>query len=81
MTANIWEIYEGRAMNMGNPEGPRTQIMGLLRPNSIMLMIFGPSNPIRWVFGPSGCGLQSVSTLNLYRIAASPQWLWLGCSR
>ena len=29
-----------------NPKGPRTQIIGLLGPNTIILMIVGLSNPI-----------------------------------
>ena len=40
-----------RIRGMHNPKGPRTQIIGLQGPITILLMVFGPRNPTIWVLG------------------------------
>ena len=41
--SNITQSHGSNHTQMGpNPKGPRTQIIGLYVPNTIILMVFGP---------------------------------------
>ena len=46
-----------------NPQGPSTQYLRSLVPNTIKSMVFGTRNLNYWVLGPSGDGLRNWARL------------------
>ena len=48
------QVFRGPEVPDYNPEGPSTQSLSTLVPNTIKSMVFGIRDHEYWVFGPSG---------------------------
>ena len=54
----------GRSCQSGCPEGPSTQYLGILVPETIFLMVFGTMVFKDWVRGPSGLVHKALSCIS-----------------